>query len=107
MPDTNQAKADTKIPLALHIGMMYGRGGEGRVLSELSKFLPRAGIDVIGMVAGPDNVSRSTDGRIVNFAPDGAGMKTRLLGARSTISQLLRETKPDLVGSHFALYTFP
>jgi glycosyltransferase involved in cell wall biosynthesis len=103
----NGARAATKIPLALHIGIKYGRGGEGRVFSELSKFLPAAGIDVIGTVAGPDNVSQTTGGRIVNFAPDGAGMRARLLGARATISQILHDTKPDLIASHFALYTVP
>jgi glycosyltransferase involved in cell wall biosynthesis len=107
MQNTNLAQAGTSTPVALQIGMMYGRGGEGRVLSELSKFLPLAGIDVIGAVAGPDNVAQNTGGRVVNFATVGAGMKARLLGARSTVSQILRETKPDLVGSHFALYTFP
>ena len=101
------ARVDARSPLALHIGIKYGKGGEGRVFSELSKFLPAAGIDVIGVVAGPDNVSEVTQGRVINFAPDGAGMRTRLLGVRTTISQLVRDTKPDLVGSHFALYTAP
>jgi glycosyltransferase involved in cell wall biosynthesis len=101
------ARVDARSPLALHIGIKYGKGGEGRVFSELAKFLPAAGIDVIGVVAGPDNVSQVTEGRVVNFAPDGAGMRTRLLGVRTTISQLLRDAKPDLVGSHFALYTAP
>jgi glycosyltransferase involved in cell wall biosynthesis len=103
----NRAKAGTRLPLALHIGIKYGKGGEGRVFSELSKFLPAAGINIVGAVAGPDNVSQVTGGRVVNFAPDGAGMRARLLGARSTISHILRETKPDLVASHFALYTVP
>lgn len=93
--------------LSLHIGIKYGSGGEGRVFSELSKYLPAAGINLIGAVAGPDNASSMTNGRVVSFAPEGAGMVTRLRGVRRTVAQMLRDAKPDLVASHFALYTAP
>lgn len=99
--------SDMHHPLALHIGIKFGSGGEGRVFSELSKYLPAVGVRVIGVVAGPDDVSQATNGRVVSFAPEGAGMMTRLIGARKTISELLKSAKPDIIGSHFALYAAP
>ncbi|ADW71502.1 glycosyltransferase family 4 protein [Granulicella tundricola] len=98
---------DLQHPLALHIGIKYGSGGEGRVFSELSKYMPSAGIDLIGVVGGPDDVSQFTQGKVVNFALDGAGMANRLMGARKVIGQILKQSRPDIVGSHFALYTAP
>lgn len=99
--------SDPHRPLALHIGIKYGSGGEGRVFSELFKYLPTAGVDAIGAVAGPDDVSQRTDGKVVSFAADGAGMAHRVLGARRTIANILEQSKPDLVASHFALYAAP
>ena len=93
--------------LSLHIGIKYGSGGEGRVFSELSKYLPSQGIDLIGAVAGPDNAADLTDRRVLSFAAEGTNMVTRLLGARRTVIEMLRDAKPDLIASHFALYTAP
>ena len=93
--------------VSLHIGIKYGSGGEGRVFSELSKYLPSQGIDLIGAVAGPDNAAEMTNGRVLSFAAEGADMATRLLKARSTVIDMVRAAKPDLIASHFALYTAP
>jgi glycosyltransferase involved in cell wall biosynthesis len=107
MQNINLPEGHMQTPLALHVGINYGKGGEGRIFSELSKFLPTAGINFIGVVGGPDNVLQTTNGQVVSFAPQNSSMRTRLLGARAMISKALRDSKPDIVASHFALYTAP
>jgi glycosyltransferase involved in cell wall biosynthesis len=94
-------------PLALEIGIQYGGGGEGRVISELHKFLPGAGFNVLGGVAEPDNVKELTDGRFLSFAPTEASKFDRFRGARRKLIHILQEHQPDIVASHFALYALP
>ena len=93
--------------LALEIGIQYENGGEGRVIAELSKFLPTAGFDVVGGVAGPNNVSELTGGRFVSFAPEDSSKIRRFRNARSVLKQLLEEKRPDVTAAHFALYALP
>ena len=94
-------------PLTLQIGIQYGNGGEGRVIAELFKFLPSAGFDVIGAVAGPDDVAELTGGKIVSFSPENGPKLSRFRSARTLLTRLLREQKPDVVAFHFALYALP
>lgn len=94
-------------PLALQIGIQYGGGGEGRVISELHKFLPTAGFRVLGAVAEPDDIATTTEGKFLSFAPLKAGKVTRFRSARRKLSAILREDRPDIVASHFALYALP
>ena len=94
-------------PLALQIGIQYENGGEGRVIAELFKFLPSAGFDVLGAVAGPNDVSELTGGRILSFAPESASKITRFRSARSLLLRILNESLPDVTSSHFALYALP
>lgn len=91
----------------LEIGIHYGGGGEGRVLSELAQFLPSAGWQVIGAVAGPDDVGEQTGGDFFNFASESASKIDRFRQARAKIIQVLDQRQPDLVASHFALYAMP
>ena len=93
-------------PLSLHIGIEYGMGGEGRIVSELMRCLPQAGFDFKGLVAGPRNVAELTDGRVHGFAAD-EKLMTRMIGARRSIREALITLKPAVVASHFALYTAP
>jgi glycosyltransferase involved in cell wall biosynthesis len=93
-------------PLSLHIGIEYGMGGEGRIVSELMRCLPQAGFDFKGLVAGPRNVAELTDGRVHGFAAD-EKLMSRLVGARRSIREALTTLKPAVVASHFALYTAP
>jgi glycosyltransferase involved in cell wall biosynthesis len=94
----------------LHIGISWateGAGGSGRVFADLSKYLPAQGIDFLGAVSAPANAAQLTNGRIQNFAPGKTSMFDRMIGARRTITQIIREKQPQIVASHFALYTLP
>lgn len=95
---------------SLHIGISWateGAGGSGRVFADLAKYLPAQGVEFLGAVSAPDNVAATTNGRIQNFAPTGASTLQRLRIARKTISNILQEKRPQIVASHFALYTLP
>lgn len=94
-------------PLALQIGIQFGGGGEGRIISELFKFLPRTGFDVRGAVAEPDDIGVLTGGRFLNFAPIKATKLQRFRNARRKLSRILREDRPEILASHFALYALP
>lgn len=96
-----------RTPLVLQIGTQYEHGGEGRVIAELAKFLPAAGFDVIGAVAGPDNVAELTHGSFVNFGPENGPKLARFRSARAILSRIVEERKPDVIASHFALYALP
>jgi glycosyltransferase involved in cell wall biosynthesis len=93
-------------PLSLHIGIEYGMGGEGRIVSELMRCLPEAGFAFKGLVAGPRNVAELTDGRVHWFA-ENETLMSRVVGARRSIREALTTLKPAVVASHFALYTAP
>jgi glycosyltransferase involved in cell wall biosynthesis len=95
------------LPLALQIGIQYGGGGEGRVISELHKFLPGAGFRVLGAVAEPDDIAASTDGDFVAFAPMSATKLQRFRNARRKLAHILDCDKPAIVASHFSLYSLP
>lgn len=60
-----------------------------------------------GAVSAPADVSERTGGAIESFAPAGAGMASRLIGGRRVILEALARKKPDVLASHFALYTAP
>lgn len=96
--------------VSLHIGISWateGAGGSGRVLADLSKYLPAQGVEFFGAVSAPRDAAERTGGRIQTFAPEKASMFDRISGARRTISRMIRERRPQIVASHFALYTLP
>lgn len=93
--------------LSLHIGIEYGRGGAGRVFSELMQHLPAAGFRFQGLVGAPGDAGKQTDGVVESFAPTGAGLRTRLIGARHGIRDAIKLKHPDVIASHFALYSAP
>jgi glycosyltransferase involved in cell wall biosynthesis len=96
----------TQHPMSLHIGIECDRGGAGRVISELMTNLPDAGFGFRGIVANQPNspVDHST---VRPFAPERAGLIRRLRSARTSIRAALNEFKPDIVASHFAMYSAP
>ena len=102
-----QESNKTSAPLTLQIGIQYGGGGEGRVISELFKFLPGAGFNVLGAVAEPDNIAEITNGKFLTFAPTTASKFSRFRSARRKLAAILREHRPAIVASHFALYALP
>ena len=103
-------EAGSKRLKALEIGISWateGAGGSGRIFADLTGHLGQFGVETFGAVAEPASASERTQGRIQSFAPTGAGMLPRLRGARRTIKRMLVERSPDLIASHFALYTAP
>ena len=82
-------------------------GGAERIFSELAAGLPTVGIEFLGAVAGTAALSAETHGLIHAFAPEESGTLTRLRGSRRLLNALLSEERPDILASHFALYTLP
>ena len=104
----DKPKAATRsAPLTLQIGIQFGGGGEGRVISELYKFLPAEGFEVVGAVAEPDHIEQITELKFVSFAPTTAGRLNRFRSARQKLTRILTDRRPDIVASHFALYALP
>jgi glycosyltransferase involved in cell wall biosynthesis len=93
--------------MSLHIGIAYDRGGAGRVISELMLSLPDAGFRFRCLVGGPRDAHAMTGGIVDSFAPAEASLVQRLRGARRGIGAALRRWRPEIVASHFALYTTP
>lgn len=79
-----------------------GSGGLDRVFFDLVNTLPDCGIEVRGLVVEPADVGVATRGRICAFAPEGATLLRRLMGARQKIDGLIGAGNVDLVAAHFA-----
>lgn len=93
---------------SLHVGISWstgGAGGSGRIFADLAQGLPNAGVQFFGAVSFPDDVSEQTAGAVRSFAPVNSGTIRRLRGARNTLCSLIRQYEPDLIASHFALYS--
>lgn len=93
---------------SLQIGMGWfpeQPGGLNRMVYNLVRALPGAGIEVCGLVAAD-----AAGGSVRPFAPREASLARRLVGARRAISAALEasdSSRPEVVASHFALYTAP
>ena len=95
---------------SLQIGVRWSSnlaGGADRVFGDLSQALPFAGVGFTGVVAGPSDLGRRTKGLVYSFAREDASTSTRLHGARKNIGKMLAERNPDILASHFAMYSFP
>jgi len=101
-----QPTPNTGQPMSLHIGIECDRGGAGRVISELMAHLPSAGVGFRGIVANRPADLECND-NLHSFAHPGASLMKRLMNARSSIRAALEEFKPDIVASHFAMYSAP
>lgn len=82
-------------------------GGLSRVYYELWKTLPDAGISFRGLVAGTDRCLTESNGAIQPFASVRDKLPLRLYQMRAHFERLLADAQPDLIISHFALYTLP
>jgi glycosyltransferase involved in cell wall biosynthesis len=105
-----QVEGATRCVRSMQIGISWatqGAGGSGRVFADLIRHLPENGVEVTGVVSAPSNVNLLTQGQIDSFAPEGAGMLERLRGARRHLKTLITNKPPDVIASHFALYTAP
>jgi glycosyltransferase involved in cell wall biosynthesis len=93
----------------LQIGMEWfpeDSGGLNRYYYDCIHYLPKAGVDIQGLVTGSEEIT-TTQLPIQAFAPTKAPLLHRWRGIRQSVKQQLAITEYDLVVSHFALYTFP
>jgi glycosyltransferase involved in cell wall biosynthesis len=94
----------------MQIGMHWfpeRAGGLDRMYYSLVRALPRAGVAVRGMVAGSPRVAQETGGAIRGFGPAAQALPLRLMAARRTLAKAIAAERPDVISSHFALYTWP
>jgi glycogen synthase len=82
-------------------------GGLDRVYYNLAAHLRREGIGVCGAVVGSPEVARLTEGDVIPFAAPNDSLTTRLTKARSAIGRAIETRRPDVIASHFALFTAP
>jgi glycosyltransferase involved in cell wall biosynthesis len=102
--------AGSRRPRVLQIGMLWGQGGTAggldRIFTGLVSHLPEAGLDVTGVVWGPDDVQALSGGVVHGFAPANASAPQRYRAARRMIGRLVKTDHPDLIAAHFPLYAF-
>ncbi|HTH58861.1 MAG TPA: glycosyltransferase family 4 protein [Paraburkholderia sp.] len=95
---------------SLQIGMHWfpeRAGGLDRMYYSLVGALPGAGVGVRGVVAGSPKVAEDSGGAIQGFGSAARALPLRLMDARRALRREIRERRPDVISSHFALYTFP
>lgn len=95
---------------SLQVGMHWfpeRAGGLDRMYHSLVGALPKAGVAVRGVVSGSPRVRLDTNGAINGFAPTAQALPLRLLAARGALRREIKTQRPDVISSHFALYTFP
>ncbi|CCW36537.1 glycosyltransferase [Chthonomonas calidirosea] len=85
-------------------------GGLNRVYYELFNRLQShypTELTLRGLVVGTDNVAQQTKQQAIAYADAQCSVLKRLLAARRAIREAVQTFQPDVVVSHFALYTFP
>ena len=82
-------------------------GGLNRFFYDCVRHLPIAGVDIQGLVAGPDEVHSESNGQVRSFAPRNTSLVKRWYGVREQLQTMLKKQDVPLVASHFALYTLP
>jgi glycogen(starch) synthase len=103
--------SSTKSLRILQIGMGWfpeQPGGLDRVYYEVCNRLQNLPeVALHGLVAGSPRVAEQSRGAIRAFASANTPLPQRLWAARNAIQKTLRTFQPNLIASHFALYTFP
>jgi glycogen(starch) synthase len=99
-----------RVPLrSFHVGISWstsGAGGSGRVIESLSEYLPRENVSVEGAVIAPADVVARTEGRFRLLATPNEHFLKRLTSSRTCLRAALAR-RPDVLASHFALFTVP
>jgi glycosyltransferase involved in cell wall biosynthesis len=93
----------------LQIGMGWfpeQSGGLNRYYYGCSRYLPKVGVDIQGLLTGSEQISAITQQSIQAFAPTESPLLNRWGGIRFWLKQL-KLAEYDLAVAHFALYTFP
>lgn len=94
----------------LQIGMGWfpeQPGGLNRFYYDCCNYLPKAGVDIQGLVAGSDNVATNSQGKVAAFAPREAPLMQRWQGIRQSLRDRLSSDQYNIVASHLSLYTLP
>jgi glycosyltransferase involved in cell wall biosynthesis len=87
-----------------------GGGGSDRVFAALMHHLPCSGTAVRGIVPGPQSAGLNGAAPTTVTASTHAstdGLWTRWRSLRKQVRTSLLSDRPDVVGTHFALYAFP
>ena len=106
----NMTKTERSTIRALQLGMGWfdeQPGGLNRVYFELLRHLPEVGVEARGLVAGSAAVAEQTCGQVLAFALASTPLWRRWQGVRRETKTALNHFPPQLVVSHFALYTYP
>jgi glycosyltransferase involved in cell wall biosynthesis len=82
-------------------------GGAENVLFHLAQHLPACGVALNCLVPATCRAAQESSGRITAFAATSEALSRRLWLLRRAMRAALRQRRPDLVASHFALYTLP
>ncbi|MCG8364951.1 MAG: glycosyltransferase family 4 protein [Pseudanabaenales cyanobacterium] len=82
-------------------------GGLNRFFYDSIRYLPAAGVEMRGLVAGSADVEQSSGGQVQIFAHQESSLWERCWRLRQAVRRILAEQKYALVVSHFALYAFP
>lgn len=83
------------------------KGGAETMFYNLFQDLQESGFSVRGVVPGSEAVKRDTGGKMHGFMVDGASLPKRGLAIRRSARDSFMAARPDVVASHFALYTLP
>lgn len=92
---------------SLHVGMGWHDeqpGGLNRMVANLLRHLPEAGVGARALVAGSPAVASLSNGRALSFAGLDAPLPRRCWHARQAVRAAVRSRPPDLVASHFPLF---
>lgn len=83
------------------------KGGAENVFYHLFKGLNNRGFVVRGVVPGSGDVERETGGLMKGFATQNTSLPRRVVALRHSARASFAAARPDIVASHFALYSLP
>jgi glycosyltransferase involved in cell wall biosynthesis len=83
------------------------KGGAENVFFNLFHGLGDEGFAVRGIVPGSADVGRATGGMLRGFAATGTSLPRRAIAIRHFARDSFSIARPDLIASHFALYSLP
>jgi len=82
-------------------------GGLDRVYYDCIQYLPKANINISGLVVGCDTVIQDSHGIVRAYAPPSSSLINRYFALKQATHDHLQQHDYDLVAAHFALYTWP
>jgi glycosyltransferase involved in cell wall biosynthesis len=83
------------------------QGGLSRYYFELLRHLPQQGVEVRGLTVGHRDIAASTGDTVHPFAAPDAPLFARLRALRRAALREISKFQPDLLVSHFAIYSLP